>query len=209
MSRKDLAVTNGLSCMGCHDQGMRKAKDDVRGVVLAGRSFPRDVREAVDAMYPPHEKMDRIIEEDAKKFTDAMIRAGLEPTLKLNGVEMINALAKRYEDDIDMTLARAELGLTKDEYGRSAIDADRRLRPLLRRLEAGSIPRDQFEANYRDLALSITDDRLVPVSVAPAAAPPAKPAAAKPAAAPAPYQAPRSAAPAPYQAPARRTQTPY
>src|SRR5262249_2504026 len=35
LTRKDLAVTNGVSCMGCHDQGMRKAKDDIRENVLA------------------------------------------------------------------------------------------------------------------------------------------------------------------------------
>jgi hypothetical protein len=28
--------------MGCHDQGMRKAKDEVRAAVLSGRTFPKD-----------------------------------------------------------------------------------------------------------------------------------------------------------------------
>ena len=94
LSRKDLAVTNGISCMGCHDQGMRKAKDEIRGLVLGGKPFSQDVRETVEALYPPTEKMDRMIEDDTKRFADAMERAGLDPTLKLNGVEMINALAQ-------------------------------------------------------------------------------------------------------------------
>ena len=59
------------------------------------------MREAIDALYPPHEVMDKIIEGDGKRFTDAMRLAGLDPTLKLNGVEMINALDKSYEDDLD------------------------------------------------------------------------------------------------------------
>jgi hypothetical protein len=41
-SPKDLAVTNSISCMGCHDQGMRKAKDEVRAAVLSGRTFPKE-----------------------------------------------------------------------------------------------------------------------------------------------------------------------
>jgi len=164
LSRKDLAVTNGISCMGCHDQGMRKGKDEIRDLVLTGRSFSREIRDAVEAMYPPHDKMDRIIEDDAKRFADAMIRAGLEPTLKLNGIEMINALAKRYEDDVDGALAAANMGLTKEQFAQAAADADRKFRPMLRRLEQGTVPFDQFEASYRELADDMTDDVIVQVT---------------------------------------------
>ncbi len=160
---KDLAVTNGISCMGCHDQGMRKAKDEIRGHVLTGRAFPKDVRDAVEAMYPPHEKMDRIIEDDARRFADAMGRAGLDPALKLNGVEMINALAKRYEGDVDLTLAAAEFGLKKDDFSKAASDAATKNRPLIRRLEQGAVPRDQFEGVFAELSQEITDDQVVDV----------------------------------------------
>jgi hypothetical protein len=156
-TRKDLSVTNGISCMGCHDQGMRKAKDDIRDNVLKSRSFPRDVRDAVDGLYPPHERMDEIIAGDARRFADAMARAGLDPTLKLNGVEMINALFKRYEDDLDLTLAAAELGLSPKDLKEAAVDADPKIKPLLRRLAQGAIPRDQFEVIFRDLADELTD----------------------------------------------------
>lgn len=162
LSRKDLTVTNGISCMGCHDQGIRKAKDEVRQVVLSGRSFDKKTRETVEALYIPSEKMDVILEADTKKFQDAMFRAGLEPSLKLNGVEMINALAKRYEDDLDLTLAAAEFGFSKKDFDDAADDADRKFRPLIRRLQQGSIPRDQFENNYRELAIAITDQEAVP-----------------------------------------------
>jgi hypothetical protein len=161
LTRKDLAVTNGVSCMGCHDQGMRKAKDDIRAAVLADKSFPKDVREAVEGLYPPQEKMDRIIEDDAKRFAEAMTRAGLEPTLKLNGVEMINALSKRYEDDVDAAAAAAEFGLTKDEFAKAAADADKKFRPFLRRLQQGIVPRDQFEVAFHDLSGQLTEDEVV------------------------------------------------
>jgi hypothetical protein len=164
LSRKDLAVTNGLSCMGCHDQGMRKAKDEVRAIVLSGRTFSREIKETVEAIYPPTDKMDRVIEDDAKRFADAMIRAGLEPTLKLNGVEMINALAKRYEDDVDLGLAAAELSMSREEFKEASSDADRKFRPLIRRLEQGSVPRDQFEAFFRELANDISDEETVQVA---------------------------------------------
>lgn len=161
LSSKDLTVTNGISCMGCHDQGMRKAKDDVRDVVMKGRAFSRDTRETVESLYPPSDKMDNIIANDGRKFTNAMQAAGLEPTLKLNGVEMINALAKRYEDDLDATLAAAELGMTKKDFLNAAADADKRFRPVVRRLEQGVVPRDQFEGMFRELAEDVTDEERV------------------------------------------------
>ena len=162
-SRKDFTVTNGISCMGCHDQGMRKAKDDVRDLVLKSRAFSKDVRDAVDGLYPPHDKMDALIEDDAKRFSDAMKRAGLDSTLKLNGIEMINALAKRYEDDLDLTLAAAELGLTKDEFNQGTADVDQRYRPLVRRLAQGAVPRDQFEVSFQGLVPDLTDLELVAI----------------------------------------------
>jgi hypothetical protein len=182
LARKDLAVTNGLSCMGCHDQGIRKAKDEIRQHVLSSKSFNKQTREAVEAMYIPTERMDQILEADTKRFQDAMYRAGLEPSLKLNGVEMINALSNRYESDVDLSLAAAEFGLTKKDFEDNAGDADRKFRPLIRRLQQGSIPRDQFENNYRELALAITDNEEVKIAgAAPAAAAPgAAPAVAKP-----------------------------
>lgn len=162
-SRKDFAVTNGISCMGCHDQGMRKAKDEVRELVLKGRIFPKDVRDAVEGLYPPHGKMDALIEDDAKRFADAMKRAGLDPTLKLNGIEMINALAKRYEDDLDLTLAASELGLKKSEFNEGVADVDQKFRPLVRRLAQGAVPRDQFETAFREIAPDLTDLKIVAI----------------------------------------------
>ena len=79
-----------------------------------------------------------------------MVRAGLDPALKLNGVEPINALAKRYEDDVDLALAAAELGIDKSRIKSSS--ADQKFYSLVRRLEQGAVPRDQFELSYRDLA---------------------------------------------------------
>ncbi|MDQ4061582.1 MAG: DUF4384 domain-containing protein, partial [Pseudomonadota bacterium] len=158
LTRKDLAVTNGISCMGCHDQGIRKARDDVRAQVLGDRSFPKSVRDQVEALYPPHERMDAILEEDAKRFRVAMERAGLDPTLKLNGVEMINALAHKYEATVDLRLAAAEFGMKLDEFRQAAAASGPQSFTLARRLDQGLVPRDQFEAEFASLVPVVTDD---------------------------------------------------
>ncbi|HEY0569751.1 MAG TPA: hypothetical protein VGD13_16730, partial [Xanthobacteraceae bacterium] len=51
---RDPSVINGISCMRCHDQGMRKAKDDIREAVFKARAQSKEVRDAVEALYPPH-----------------------------------------------------------------------------------------------------------------------------------------------------------
>ena len=153
---KDLAVTNGISCMGCHEFGMIKAKDEIRKIALTGpggRAFSRAELREIEALYPENERMDKILDGDAKRFQDALFRAGIDPNLNLNGIEMITALSQRYEQDVDLTMAAAELGMTKDEFTRATSGGfDPKLIPTVRRLQQNSLPRDQFEAKYRELA---------------------------------------------------------
>jgi hypothetical protein len=153
---KDLAVTNGISCMGCHEFGMIKAKDEIRKIALGGpggKAFSRDDLRQIEALYPENDRMDKVLDGDAKRFQDAMYRAGLDPNLNYNGIEMITALSQRYEQDVDLTMAAAELGMTKDEFQQATSGGFKpELIPTIRRLQQNSIPRDQFEVKYRELA---------------------------------------------------------
>jgi hypothetical protein len=157
---------------------MRKAKDEIRDSVLTGRVFSLEVRNTVEQLYPTHDKMDQIIADDAKRFANAMARAGLDPTLKLNGVEMTSALAQRYDEDVDIKLAANELGMSKDEFARLSFDADKKLRLIIRRLEQGLVPRDQFEASFLALSQELADEKVVKAPGAPPVAPGAPPVAA-------------------------------
>ncbi len=158
LSRRDLTVTNGISCMGCHDQGIRKAKDEVRAHVIDNRSFPKSVRDAVAALYPTNDEMDAVLAADTDSFHKAMAEAGLDPTLKLNGVEMINALSKRYENDVELPLAAAEFGEDVDTF-KDAVESagDGETIRLGRRLEQGLVPRDLFEQQYADIVTKVSD----------------------------------------------------
>ena len=153
---KDLAVTNGISCMGCHEFGMIKAKDEVRKIALGGpggKAFSRSELREIEALYIENERMDKVLEGDAKRFQDAMYRAGLDPNLNYNGLEMITALSQRYEQDVDLTMAAAELGMRKEEFLQATSGGfNSSLIPTVRRLQQNSLPRDQFEEKYRQLA---------------------------------------------------------
>ena len=114
--RVDLAVTNGISCMGCHDQGMKNATDDVGKHINGNKILPAEVRDAVAQLYPEKEEFDKYIDRDRGRFINAMKLAGLDPLLKYEGtVEMVNALSNLYERDVDLNMAAAEFGVTREE----------------------------------------------------------------------------------------------
>jgi hypothetical protein len=129
--------------------------------VLQDRGFSKSTREAVDALYPVPEQMDKILEEDTVRFRQAMARAGLDPTLKLNGIEMINALAAKYEATVDLRLAAAEFGLKADAFREAAMAGGSKALSLVRRLDQGLVPRDQFEGDFASLVSSVTDDEAI------------------------------------------------
>ena len=165
VDRKDLAVTNGISCFGCHDQGIRLAKDDIRAHVVNDRNFPKQVRETVEAIYPPHEEMDKILKDDTARFQGAMRRAGLDPSLKLGGIEPISALSNHYEKNLDLRQVAAEFGLKPDQLTNAAGDVGGDARTLVRRLEQqGYVPRDNLEGTFAGLVDKLTDDETVAVA---------------------------------------------
>lgn len=169
-SQRIVTVTRGIACMSCPDGGLERAKGEIRDLVLSGRTFPRDVRDTVEGLYPPQEKMDSLFDDDIRRYANAMGRAGLDPDLRLNGVEMITAMSNRYDSDLDLPTVATELGLTISDYNQSVDEAAGKFRPLLRRLTQGKISRDDFERNFRDLADGLTDLALLPVSNKPKAA---------------------------------------
>ena len=163
-SARDFQVTNGISCMGCHDQGIRLAKDDIRKAVLADHSFSKDDRETVAALYVETSKMDALLAEDGQRFTAAMRRAGLDPALKLGGVEMTNALYKRYEENMSLRRASAEYGYPIEDFKEHFIGAGPEAVALMRRLEQGLVPRDQFESLYIKFVDGATEERVIDLS---------------------------------------------
>ena len=124
-SQLDRAVTNGISCMGCHNQGIRQATDDIRKHVVADRTFSKDVRTKVEALYPEEAEFKTLLDEDAARFRNAMLRAGLDPELDSQkvGVESINFLSKAYEKAIDLRIAAAEYGLAAEAFAQGLLDA--------------------------------------------------------------------------------------
>ena len=169
-SQLDRAVTDGISCFGCHNQGIRQATDDIRQHVLNDRTFSKEVREQVEALYPKPEDFKAQLDEDATRFRNAMIRAGLDPELDSQkvGVETINFLSKAYEKSIDLKIAAAEYGLAAEAFAKGLADAGGEAGQIKRRLEQGVLPREILEAEFKDLIVKVSDNE--PIDIAATAA---------------------------------------
>jgi len=165
-SQLDRAVTNGISCFGCHNQGIRQATDDIRNHVLNDRIFSKEVRDQVEALYPPPAEFKALLDEDGSRFRNAMVRAGLDPELDSQavGVESINFLSKAYEKAIDLRIAAAEYGLAAEAFAEGLANAGGESVLLKRRLEQGVLPREILEAEFKELIVKVSDNE--PIEIA-------------------------------------------
>lgn len=161
--RRDLKVTNGISCMSCHALGIRdENQDEIRDYVLKSATFDTETRKRVEALYPPQEEMKRLMARDKKRFMDAMKEAGLDPNLMLDGQhEMISALSDQFERNLTLEMAAAEFGMSVEQFEESAPRAGKEGFDLIRRLKQDQVPRDQFSGVFADLVDQMTDNKSI------------------------------------------------
>jgi hypothetical protein len=142
----DKTVRNGLGCMRCHDQGIKEFVDTVRPAVEALPGSPGFDRRAVIDLYPPQEKLDRLVKADREAFPTAMTALlGQSPAR-----EPLVPVTTGYSDDpLSTTAAAAELGLADTSKlvapFRTPQFAALGLAPLA---AGGVVRRDAWEDNY-------------------------------------------------------------
>jgi mono/diheme cytochrome c family protein len=153
----DRAVENGLSCLSCHVRGMIDKADQVRDHALRNRTaFGPGELDQVLTLYPPAERFQALLREDADRFARALEKAGVPA----GGPEPISALVQRYEAELDLPLAAAEAGLPAKELLRR-IDLSPQLGRTLGtlKLPGGTVQRQAFAAAFAELAATIAPDR--------------------------------------------------
>jgi hypothetical protein len=160
-SRRDQAVTNGISCMSCHDRGMQIKEDQVRDYVLGNVALPSEVRDVVAEIFPPAEEMAALMQADLERFVGALEEAGVDPNLRLSGEEIVSSLFLRFERDLTMQQAAAELGMQVEEFSERLNMGSADTYALKQRLEFNLVPRDQFVELFAELVNEISDHHAV------------------------------------------------
>jgi hypothetical protein len=153
--RPDRAVETGLSCIGCHVQGINPKDDQIRDHVAKNpKLFSRTDADLVQALYVPVPKMRKLMEEDAERFRKAVEKTGG----RLTRTEPVITSVLRYEADVDLETAAAELSLSPkdlvERIGRSEVLA-KNIGAF--KLAGGTVPRSvwvqTFPENAKELQL--------------------------------------------------------
>lgn len=144
-------VATGALCMACHLEPVKPARDQMRQAVEANASLPKPVRDAALLLYADAGEFERLAAEDRTRFETAMRQAGLDPGLRVNGLEPIAALARAYAAPSDGRAAAAEFGVPRAEFEKrlDALSGDARL--ASRRLVSGLATRSERDRIFSAL----------------------------------------------------------
>lgn len=147
--RPDKQVVNGLSCMSCHAEGVKRKADEVRAAVLANpQAFTAVEVTQVKKLYKTNDDLEKLFDADAKHFANAVAQTGG----KTSGDEPIVMLALRFEEEVDLDLAAAEVGMNTETL-KSRLEKSTNLSRLLPSLKVpgGTVKREAFVATFPTL----------------------------------------------------------
>ncbi len=137
------AVRNGLSCIGCHTEGMKTFEDEVRNVVEQNANPPYDKARAL-SLYVEKATMDALVAQDTERYRQALEKTGDV----FGGIEPIQRFHEVFQGSIDAKHAAASLGLGT-EILLKEIQQNVGLQNLgLLVLENGTIKRDTWTRQY-------------------------------------------------------------
>jgi len=138
------AVTNGVSCNGCHQRGMIQFTDTVREWVTENQLNYDDVTyEDVQELYPTNAGWNEIIQADNEYFQRSLAASGVP-------VDLRDPVTHLYLDFVAGQVltprAAGDLGVTPEFLANNL----NRLDPRMRNVENQGIDRELFEQVYVD-----------------------------------------------------------
>ena len=108
---KDPAVRNGLSCIGCHTEGMKTFTDQVR-TVIEQTANPLYDKDYALLLYVTQDKMDALIAEDTARYKTALEKTGGV----FGGIEPVHRFYEAFQDALEAPDAAAAVGLQTEDF---------------------------------------------------------------------------------------------
>ena len=142
---RDPVVRNGLSCMGCHTEGMKTFEDQVRSVIVQSQNPSYDKAQAL-RLYAEKSEVESLVREDIARYRRAIAAAGGV----FGGSEPIQQLVKQFEGPLDAAHAAAEVGLETDDFLEKIREnsALQNAGLLVLGVENGTVKRDAWESQF-------------------------------------------------------------
>ena len=148
----DPTVRNGLSCIGCHTEGMKTLEDQVRSVIESNTNPPYDKAQAL-RLYVEKSDMDALVGKDMEKYRVALEETGGV----IGGVEPISRFHEAFQGPVDAAYAAAVVGLETETF-RQNIRENRGLQNvglLVLDSQNGTVQRDTWTSSFRDVIYAL------------------------------------------------------
>ena len=144
----DPTVRNGISCFGCHTEGMKTFEDQVRSVIQSNANPPYDKAQAL-RLYVEKPDMDALVEKDMETYRIALEATGGA----VGGVEPISRFHEAFQAPVDAAYAAAVVGLQTDTFLARVRENTGLQNVGLLALDNpnGSVKRDTWTSSFRDI----------------------------------------------------------
>ncbi|MFK8115132.1 MAG: SHD1 domain-containing protein [Rubripirellula sp.] len=150
----DRTVVNGVSCMSCHYGGFIQKTDEIRNHVLANQTAYRNFDEIM-GLYAEPEAVGKWIQADTRDYLSALAKDEIGLPKPTKAGEPIVLIANRYQNEVDLSLAAAELGLQPQAFDSQLKKiADDTLRRTVGafKTRGGVVKRQAFDQVFVELA---------------------------------------------------------
>ena len=142
----DPTVRNGLSCIGCHTEGMKEVTDQVRSVIESDTNPAYNKAHALQ-LYVADSTMDSKVNEDLVRYQRALTATGNTA----GDVEPVSRFHEAFHSTLDLSQAAAAVGLEPAVF-LSKIRENAGLQSAgLLVLDGGQIKRDTWKSSFQDV----------------------------------------------------------
>lgn len=153
----DRTVVNGVSCMSCHYGGFIPKRDEIRPQVVANQAAYPKAAEILQ-LYPGEDKFAAALLADTQKFLERLTSEEIGIKAPSRTSEPIHLVASRFENELDIVNAAAELGLKTEDLNEGLNqlgndELDRQVGAL--KVPGGVIKRETFDSVFPELVSAL------------------------------------------------------
>ena len=148
----DPAVRNGLSCIGCHTEGMKEFEDGVRSVIQQTARPTYDKDHAL-RLYVEQTEMEALVVQDKQHYVAALEKTGGVS----GGIEPVHLFHEAFQGPLTASHAAAAIGMETEAFlakiGQEPSLQNLGLTGLLE--DGGNVKRDVWESNFSDVVACV------------------------------------------------------
>ena len=154
----DPTVRNGLSCLGCHTEGMKTFEDQVRSVIESNATPAYDKAQAL-RLYVEQSEMDARLGEDMDRYRGALTKTGGA----VGDIEPISRFHEVFQGPVDAAYAAAVVGLETEAFQEKIRENTglQNIGLLVLDSENGSMKRDTWTSSFPDILFALDFPKLV------------------------------------------------